>query len=257
MPATPTICPGPCNNAYRKAEEALTDIGTEHNITAIWGEPTQCWGCVDNTRSDLTALPGLLAKVLEEGTDGTTIRINGTIGRAPEATWPGQAPRLLVDRIVSEMAELAADILVLRGIWREDHPVPTGTAANEKQHINNITSSLLGHWDWAMQSHPAAGESYGRGNANPGAQASGWYWATVYFTKDHAQPEVKRFAPCPRCHGPYLIESREGNLRYGEPYIECRDEDCRKLMSKREYAEYVKAMTKAIRAGAEFGKVAA
>lgn len=255
--STVTVCPGPCNNAWRKAEDALAELGTEHSLTPSWGEPVQCWGCVENTRSDLAALPGMLAKVLEEGTEGTATKVNGTIGRAPEATWPGQAARLLVDRIVGEMAELAADILIQRGIWHEDHAVRPGTAANEKQHIDTITNTLLGHWDWAMQAHPAAGESYARGNANPGCQASSWYWSTVYFTKDHAQPEIRRLAPCPRCHGPYLIESRDADLRFGEPYVECRDEDCRKLLSKREYADYVKAMTRALQAGKDFGKVAA
>lgn len=247
---TPTICPGLCNTAWRKAEEALAATGAEHAIQPTWGQPAQCYGCVDRTREQLAALPALLAAVLAEATEGTPTKLTGTIGRISVPTWPGQASRLLVDRIVGEMVELGVDILKLRGIWRDDRPAGHGTAPNEERRVSAIVTALDGHWDWAMQNHPAAWEPHGRDNANPGGQVTGWYRAALYFTKQDEQRDVKRLAPCPRCHGPYLVESRELRLVNNQPYIECRDPDCRRVMTRPEYDSYVKAMNRSIIAAA-------
>lgn len=247
---SPTPCPGSCNNAWRRAEEAAADTGTEHHIKPAWGEPTQCHGCVEATRTQLLELPALLIAVLDEALDGTPTRLTGTIGRISIVTWPGEACRLFVDRIVEGMTILQADILTLhdvRGVQRE--PLPT-IAPNEGRHIAAIAGSLAAHWDWAMQHHPAAGESYGRGNANPGSQVAGWHHALQRFTKQDEQRDVKRLAPCPRCHGPYLFESRELRLVDDEPYIECRDPDCRRIMTSAEYDRYVKELNAAISAAA-------
>lgn len=246
----PVPCPGPCNNAWRRAEESLDATGTEHYIQPAWGQPTQCYACVDRTREQLGELPGLLAAVLNEAIDGTATKLTGTIGRITVPTWPGQASRLLVDRIVGEMAELQADILVQRGLWpAEKRPAP-GTAPNETAHIAAIANTLCAHWEWAMQHHPAGDEPHGRDNANPGGQASGWYWAALSFTKQDEQRDVQRLAPCPRCHGPYLFESRELRLVDDQPYIECRDPDCRRIMTRAEYDRYVKELNASIIAAA-------
>ncbi|MFE2969896.1 hypothetical protein ACFXKC_40765 [Streptomyces sp. NPDC059340] len=246
----PTPCPGPCNNAWRKAEAALAATGTEHHIQPAWGQPTQCYLCVDRTIEQLEQLPALLAAVREEALEGTAAKLTGTIGRITMPTWPGQASRLLIDRIVGEMAELQADILTQRGIWADSRRPALGTAPNETAHISGIAAILLAHWDWAMQNHPAAGEPHDRDNANPGGQASSWYRAALHFTKADEQRDVQRLAPCPRCHGPYLVESRELRLVDGEPYIECRDPDCRRIMTRAEYDRYVKELNASIVAAA-------
>lgn len=246
----PKTCPGPCNNAWRRAEEALAETGTEHHLTPSWGQPIQCYGCVERTGQQLAELPALLDAVLLEAFEGTPTKLTGTIGRITVATWPGQASRLLVDRIVSEMAELEADILTRRGIWDADRLPARGTAPNERRHIGGIVSALLGHWEWAMQHHPAADEPHDRDNANPGGQATGWYRTALRFTKADEQRDVKRLAPCPRCHGPYLVESRELRLAGDRPYIECRDPDCRRILTQDEYDTYVKALNRAIEAAA-------
>jgi Zn-finger nucleic acid-binding protein len=182
---------------------------------------------------------------------GTRTKTTGTIGRISVASWPGQASRLLVDRIVGEMAELQADILKTRGIWREDQPAGHGTAANEPAHIRSIATTLLSHHDWAMQQHPAAWEPWGRDNANPGGQVAAWHRTCLYFTKQDEQRDVRRLAPCPRCRGPWLVESRELRLAIDEqPYIECRDPDCQRVMTRSEYDAYVKALNAAISAAA-------
>lgn len=251
-------CPGPCNNAYRKAENAQAEHGTEHHISPAWGQPVQCYGCVDRTHGQLTALPKLLKAVGDEAVEGTPTKLVGTIGRVGlYPTWPGQASRLLIDRIVGEMAELQADILIQRSIWKTDTAAGHGTHADEDTYITGIVDTLAVHWEWAMQYHPAADESYGRDSANPGSQAASWYRAATYFTKDHEQRDVERLAPCPKCRGPWLHESRDLRLINGDPYIACGDETCGKLMTKTEYDDYAKTMRKALEAGKAWAKVAA
>lgn len=267
---TPTSCPGPCNTAWRRAEENLAATGTEHAIQPAWGQPVQCENCVGRTRQQLDAMPALLAQSLAEATQGTPAKVTGTIGRITVATWPGQASRLLVDRIVGEMAELWADVAELRGLttgrrtlpgasrdeavaavwldYRTSHGIPAG--GSESHWINEVITMLMTHWDWAMQHHPAAWEPWGRDNANPGGQVSGWYRTCLYFTKQDEQRDVKRLAPCPRCHGPYLIEARDLRLVNDLPYIECRDPDCGNIMTSPEYDAYVKAMNASISAAA-------
>lgn len=244
---TRSICPGPCNNAWRRAETLLAESGTEHHITPAWGQPVQCDACVEHTRHQLGELPELLAAVHLEALYGTPTKLTGTIGRIGTPTWPGQASRLLLDRILGEMTELRADILTLRGIWAEDF---RPNSASEGRLIGGTVTTLIAHWDWAMQYHPAATEPHDRDNANPGGQAATWYRAALHFTKRDEQRDVKRLAPCPRCHGPYLVESRELRLAGGLPYIECRDPDCRRVITQSEYDTYVKALNRAIESAA-------
>lgn len=244
---TPAPCPGPCNNAWRRAEAALADSGAEHHLTPNWGQPTQCWGCVDRARDQLAELPELLAAIHLEALHGTPAKLTGTIGRVTVATWPGQAARLLTDRIVGEMTELRADILVQRGIWTDGARPSEPT---EGRLIGATVHTLLAHWDWAMQHHPAATEPHAAGNANPGAQVATWHRSAQFFTRRDEQRDVKRLAPCPRCHGPYLFESRELRLVDGDPYIECRDPDCRRIMTRAEYDRYVKDLNTSIAAAA-------
>lgn len=246
----PAPCPGPCNNAWRRAETAREETGTEHHITPAWGTPVQCYGCVEGTREQLLELPALLDAALHEAIDGTPTKLTGTIGRISVVTWPGEACRLFVDRIVEGMTILQADILTLHDAWGIEHePLPT-IAPNEPRHIASIVRSLDVHWAWAMQNHPAADESWGRDNANPGSQVAGWHRALERFTKTDEQRDVKRLAPCPRCHGPYLVESRELRLVDDQPYIECRDPDCKRVITRVEYDRYVKELNASISAAA-------
>lgn len=243
-------CPGPCNNAWRRAETALKETGTEHHIKPAWGEPVQCHTCVETTHAQLLALPALLTAALNEAIDGTPTKLTGTIGRTSVVTWPGEACRLFVDRIVEGMTVLQADILTLQGIWNEDHALLPTIAPNEPRHIAAIVRSLAGHWNWAMQYHPAADEPYGKDNANPGSQVAGWHQALQRFTKTDEQRETKRLAPCPRCHSPYMVESRDLRLVDDQPYIECRVPDCQRIMTRAEYDRYVEELNAAITAAA-------
>ena len=252
MTTTPVACPGPCNAAWRKAEEAHAATGAEHSIQASWGHPVHCDTCVSKTRERLAQLPALLEDVLREALMGTRVKTTGTIGRISVASWPGQASRLLVDRIVGEMVELGADILKTRGIWHHDRQPGPGTAPHEPRRFRVIAAALDAHLDWAMQHHPAAWEPWGTGNANPGSQINDWHRTCLRFTKQDKQPEVRRLAPCPRCHGPWLIESRDMRLAAidDRAYIECRDPDCRRILTRSEYDAYVKALNASISAAA-------
>lgn len=235
-------CPGPCNNAWRRSEALREADGTEHHLTPAWGEPVQCDACVERTRHQILELPELLEAALLEALEGTPAKMTGTIGRVTTATWPGQASRILVDRIVSEMAELEADILIRRNIWPLDRQPHRGTAPNEPEHIRRITNTLWAHWDWAMQHHPAADEPHTAGNANPGGQASSWHRTLQLFTR-RDNPRIQLSAPCPRCHLKSLSHTN------GETFIACRNPECELLLSREEYDRHTKEVADAISVG--------
>lgn len=239
---TPAPCPGPCNNAWRRSEALREADGTEHHLTPAWGQPVQCDGCTERARHQIEELPELLEAALLEALEGTPAKSVGTIGRVTTATWPGQASRLLVDQIVSEMAELEADILIRRSIWHIDRQPNRGTAPNESEHIRGITGTLLAHWDWAMQYHPAADEPHTAGNANPGGQAASWHRTLQLFTR-RDNPRLQLTAPCPRCHLKSLSHTN------GETFIACRNPECELLLSREEYDRHAKEVADAVRLG--------
>ncbi|MER7677581.1 hypothetical protein [Streptomyces sp. NPDC096934] len=43
-------------NAWRRAETLHEETGAEHHITPAWGQPVQCYGCVDRARQQLVEL---------------------------------------------------------------------------------------------------------------------------------------------------------------------------------------------------------
>lgn len=231
---TPAPCPGPCNTAWRKAEQGVADTGADHHLAPAWGQPVQCSACTARTRRHLTEIPELLAAVHLEAIHGTRANLTGTIGRASNPSWPGEASRILTDRIVGQMAELAADILTLRGLRPEGtEPDHTGT---EGTRINRLTGQLLAHWDWAMQHHPAATESYDRDSANPGSQATSWYRAALRFTRRDTL-RVQLTAPCPHCDLRTLAHDD------GDTYIECRNPNCGLLLTDSEYLQHTRQLT--------------
>lgn len=194
---------------------------------------------MERGRHQIEELPELLDAALVEALEGTPAKMTGTIGRITSAVWPGQASRLLVDRIVSEMAELEADILIRRHVWHIDRQPNRGTAPNEPEHIRGITRTLLAHWDWAMQYHPAADELHTAGNANPGGQASSWHRTVQLFTR-RDNPRIQMTTPCPYCHLRTLTKSN------GETFIACRNPECELLLSRDEYDRHTKEMAEAI-----------
>lgn len=244
-----TPCPGSCNNAWRRAETVREETGTEHHLTPTWGQPVQCTGCVERARQQLLEIPELLARATIEATarpcSASAVSINTRDSKtAPQL--PGEPSRFLFEEIVEQMEELEADVLELRRIRQADD-IPTRLAGiREGRWAADRARILEAHLDWMMQYHPAAGELHGRGNANPAAQIRGWHAALEHFIKAHPQHDVRKLAPCPRCKGPYLAESRDLRLVDDRPYIECRDPDCQRILTSAEYDEYVKGLATGI-----------
>ncbi|MFJ6085151.1 hypothetical protein ACIQI8_27460 [Streptomyces sp. NPDC092369] len=244
---TPTPCLGPCNTAWRRAEHQRRTETTPHDIPVTWGAPVHCDACVDRARRQLGELPELLVAIQLEPVYGQRGVPTASTTSAPTDTtpWPGQAARLMIDHIAGGLAEIAADVRRMRNLG--DHPVRE-EGVREGVWINVTVRLLVAHCDWLLQQHPCASESHeparlGRDlvpSGNPAAQIAGWHRAGTRFTRRDKAPEVKRFAPCKRCGGPWLAESRDLRLVDDEPYIECQDPDCRALFTHAEYARYLK-----------------
>jgi hypothetical protein len=218
-----TPCSGPHNNAWRKAEAT----GLPHELTPTWGTPIHCLSCAGKAYRQLAELPELLAAVWLEATCGTraSSKLTGTIGRAPEATWPGQAARLMTDLIIGGLVELEDDLRYLRHLG---HRPDRG---REGQTATGAVTFLLTHLDWALAFHPAATEAHDRDSANPASQINFWNRAATRFTRRDALT-VQMAAPCKQCDLRTL--ARED----GEDYIACMNPACGTLMTEAEYQDW-------------------
>ncbi|MEW2164404.1 hypothetical protein AB0912_15630 [Streptomyces sp. NPDC007084] len=246
---TPAPCLGVCNTAWRRAEHHALATHTDHDVPVTWGAPIHCPGCVERATRHLEELPELLVAVTREPLYGQRGVPTATMHSAPTDTtpWPGQAARLLIDRIAGGLAETAAELRRLRGLG--DRPVRT-PGVREEIWIAGTVRLLIAHVEWLLQEHPLASESHdparvGRDvvpSGNPAAQIAHWHRAAVRFTGRDKAPETKRFAPCKRCGGPWLTESRDLRLVNDQPYIECQDPDCQALFTHAEYRDYVRSL---------------
>lgn len=223
------VCPGPCNNAWRRAETALADTGTEHDIPATWGQPVHCDRCTIRARQQLAELPELIAAISLEALCGTPAKTTGTIGRATVATWPGQASRLLTDHIVGGILDLEDDIRELRQLR---HRPGRGT---EGRDVTGSVRFLTAHLEWALILHPLAEEIHDRLSGNPAAQIRGWHRAAERFTRRDPRLEHHRI-PCPRCELLTLYRAD------GDDYIACRNIACELLLTPAEYFEHTKRL---------------
>lgn len=223
----PAICPGPCNTAWRRAEAARLDSGTDHDIPSSWGNPVHCDRCATRTRAQLAELPELVAAISLEALHGTAPKTTGTIGRATVAIWPGQAARILTDHIVGGALALEDDIRELR---RLRHRPGRGT---EGQGVSGAVRFLSVHLSWALIAHPLAEEIHDRLSGNPAAQIQGWHHAAQRFTRRDPRLEHHR-VPCPRCDLLTLYRSD------GDDYIECRNINCSLLLTPAEFYGHVK-----------------
>lgn len=229
MPA-PQPCPGSCNTAWRKAEQARATVGTEHDLQPTWGQPVHCERCTHRARTELAELPELLAAIWLEATHGTRGLPAGTIGRSPtHPAWPGQASRLLTDHIAGGLIDLEDDIRNLRHLTpRPDHR-REGTAVTASVHF------LLAHLDWALTEHPLATEVHDRLSGNPASEIHGWHRTAQRFTARDTRLEHHRI-PCPRCE---LLTLFRGDA---EDYIECRNTACGLLLTPGEYLQHTKKL---------------
>jgi len=233
----PAPCPGPCNNAWRRAEAQLAADGTDHDIPVTWGKPVHCDRCTSRTRSELAELPELVVAVSLEAVYGTAAKTTGTIGRTSTPVWPGQASRLLIDHIVGGLLELEDDIRELR---RFRHRPGRGT---EGRDVTGAVRFLSAHLSWALTEHPLAQETHDRLSGNPAAQIQGWHRTAQRFTRRDPRMEHRR-VPCPRCE--LLTLFRED----GDDYIGCRNIACGHLLTPTEFDEYTQQLAKGYKAQA-------
>jgi hypothetical protein len=231
----PSPCPGPCNNAWRRAEQQLNADGISHDIPVTWGQPVHCQRCTSRAHAQLAELPELVVAIGLEAVCGTAAKTTGTIGRAATPAWPGQASRLLTDHIVGGMLELEDDVRELRGFR---HRPGRGTEGGE---VMGVVKFLAAHLNWALVEHPLAVEVHDRLSGNPAAQIQGWHRAAQRFTRRDARLEHYRI-PCPRCELLTLVRAD------GDDYIECRNVNCQTLLTPGEYLDHTKRLASAHRA---------
>ncbi|MEV5138444.1 hypothetical protein AB0K71_05800 [Streptomyces syringium] len=226
----PVPCPGPENNAWRRAEQGRAERNTEHELTPTWGHPLHCTRCAARARTELAELPELLAAVSLEATHASPGPRAGTIGRtSTEPPWPGQASRLLTDHIVGGLLALEDDIRDLRSLNPRTGPWREGATVTASARF------LDTHLAWALEHHPLAGEPHDRLSGNPAAQIHGWHRAALRFTGRDTRVEHHR-VPCPRCELLTLFRSD------GDDYIECRNIACGALLTPAECAQRIKAV---------------
>lgn len=218
-------CPGRCNAPWRRAEE----LGRDHQLQAVPGEPVHCWACYATALTQLQQLPTLFDAIYLEGLDGTVAKLVGTIGRVglQAPPWPGQQARLFADG-------LSEGILILANDVREhmDEPVEDGTTTSAS--TDRAITTLKKHLRWLLTEHPCATESHGGRSGNPAWQIHGWHRSAEVFCKQDEQKPVDRIAACPRCRDPWM-RSRNG-------VVECTAPDCENVLSNDEYASYVQRL---------------
>lgn len=234
MRTTQVACPGRENNAWRKAEKEYAEYGAPHDITPRWGNPLHCDACTHRAHRQLAELPELVAAIHVEALYASRGAKVGTIGRVSGGTpaWPGQAARILTDRIVGAMLALEDDIRELRGLSARPGRGLEGAA------VTAAARFLNAHLDWALTHHPAAGETHDRDSANPAAQIDAWHQTAQRFTARAERAEHHR-TPCPRCT---LLTLYRTN---GDDYIECRNPSCGTLLTATEYLDHTRELAHA------------
>lgn len=222
-------CPGRENNAWRKAQNELAQDGKPHELAPRWGNPLHCDACANRAHRQLAELPELVAAIHIEALHASRGPKAGTIGRIAGAipAWPGQAARLITDRIVGGMLDLEDDLRDLR------HLNTRPGRGNEGVMLTAAARFLDAHLDWALTNHPAAGEPHDRDSANPAAQIDSWHRSAQHFTSRSERAEHHR-APCPRCS---LLTLYRTN---GDEYIECRNPSCGTLLTTGEYLDHTR-----------------
>jgi len=227
MHTAPVACPGRENHAWREAEQQLATHGTPHELQPRWGQPVHCPACTARAHKQLAELPELVAAIHMEALHGTRGGPKtGTIGRIGGGipSWPGQASRLLTDRIVGGLAELEDDWRQLRGLTART------IRGSEGATLTASTRFLTAHLDWALTHHPCATDPHDRDSFNPASQIGDWHRAALRYTSRDKRADHHRI-PCPHCS---LLSLYRGD---GDDYIECRNPACGTLLTPAEYHE--------------------
>jgi hypothetical protein len=236
------LCLGPCNSRYVKARalygkaladwsEAMaaravayetsppgTDLGPEParpeepRIRPWLGEPTWCRRCTAMIHAELSELDDLIAMLLaipdlRAGADQAG-KVSGTRGQRSPSPYADDAD------------ELAEWLRSWESLARGTDPAPRrGYLAAE---ITATAAWLVTHFE-PLITNPDLAADYGN-------EIRGWH--RTLKMKAHAGSATKHMPrPCPRCRL-YTLWATDG-----EDYVVCKNEDCRRLMSREEYRD--------------------
>lgn len=223
-------CPGPCNNAPRRAveehEQALAvwhDADPEtrgeppepSDLADAWtdGDPVWCGRCAARIRASLAELDYLVA-ILVATADGHRQVTKAEPVSGSHATPTPSAPVDLADELLAYLTKVEEQ-------WREFTQLgPRPARPRGARALTTVIAWLLGHLDDILANHGSAG--FGR-------SVLGWHRRLEHITK--TEPELcRRPAPCPRCDKRSLARRDDG-------YTICRD--CGRLLSEDEYQDLV------------------
>lgn len=234
----PSPCPGPCNNAWRKAEQQLAADGTEHHLTPTWGQPNHCQRCTDRTHQQLSELPELIVAVRLEAIYGTAPKLTGTIGRtATSPAFPGQASRFLAEHIVT-------GLLGLEDVIRASRLLPARQArGREGADLAAAVTFLRAHLAWALDRYPGETDPETGETMDPAALIRQWHRAAERFTRRDPRLEHRR-VPCPRCELLTLVREE------GDDYIRCQNINCQRSLTPSEFDEHTQNIAEKYKAPA-------
>jgi hypothetical protein len=227
----PAPCPGPCNNAWRKAEQQLAANFTSHDLTPTWGQPNHCQRCTDRSHAQLAELPELVAAIRLEALNGTAPKTTGTIGRTTVPSWPGQAARILTDHIIS-------GLLGLEDVIRAGRHLPARAArGREGADLTVAVTFLRAHLGWALDRYPGESDPETGETMDPAALIRSWHRGAERFTRRDPRLEHRR-VPCPRCELLTLFRAE------GDEYIGCRNIACEVLLTPAEFEEHAEKLAR-------------
>jgi hypothetical protein len=223
-------CPGPCNNAWRRAEQQLAVDGIEHHLAPAWGRPIHCERCADRAHAQLAEIPELVVAIRLEAVHGTAPKLTGTLGRtATTPAFPGQASRVLAEHIVT-------GLLGLEDVIRAGRHLPARTVrGREGADLTAAVTFLRAHLQWALDRYPGETDPGTGETMDPAALIRQWHRGAERFTRRDPRLEHRR-VPCPRCELLTLFRAE------GDDYIGCRNIACEVLLTPSEFQEHAEKL---------------
>lgn len=240
------ICPGSCNNRWRRAEkeyrEALDAHGRAmerrkpgepepqrpepHDLTPWRGNPVFCGRCTSQVRAELAELDyaACIAAAAADGHQeaGTESKVSGSHEQPSVSPSADDADELA--------SALRGWVSALRGTD------PRGRRNFLASEITVSADWLLGHFD-ALITHPVFGSDFGL--------EMRWWHRRLLETGKSGIVWHKKPMPCGRCQHMSLRQED------GAKYVECsRKSECGRLMSISEYEAEFEDWQKARRGAA-------
>ena len=230
--AQEVICPGSCNNTYRRRRalyeadmaryartletrtdtEPIPEAPAAPDMTPWYGSPVWCLKCQGIIRAelaeldDLASLIGAIPPLARPADDGVG-KVKGTRDKS--------SPSARMD----DLDEMGEWLRSWESLARDDgDPRPRrGVLARES---TTLTAWLYHHFD-VLFANPDVAEDFG-------VEVRRWHRG---LARRAAAGQMSRHQnkPCPRCRLYTLW------VTVGEDYIRCVNEDCRRALSREEY----------------------